>query len=117
MITLSDAILAKINNPIQLPVNNGEPILIFWISNPAVANGAIYTQFQNYVKDGTITSVYDGYNYSANLTMLKGMLATSNFMDNSMFQPGARINLFVKFGETSTETPIGLFCGTIDEVD
>lgn len=118
MITLSQDILNKINNPIQLPSTQGEPILIFQIYNPYIANGALFTNYQNYIKTGSISYNYDGYAYSTSLTMYKGMLATTQFLENSIFQPGSRIKIFVTFGENqNSTTPIGLFSGTIDEME
>lgn len=94
MINVSEALLAKINNPIQLPSNQGDPRLMVLFNT-----GGIYIDIGKYVKSGTISSSYDDYIYNTNLTIYKS--AVGGNIDNPTvpIRPGARVLVRVHFGD------------------
>lgn len=113
MINVSSAMLEKINSPIQLPYDQGDPHLGFLIHDNQ--GGQLYSDFGNYVKSGTISCTYDNFAYSLSLTLIRGSI---NVFGNRLFVPGARVNAFVTYGPYNElgET-IPMFSGTIDEVN
>lgn len=114
MINVSSTMLAKINSKMQLPYNQGDPHLYFLIHNNR--GGQLYSEFNEYIKSGTISCTYDNFAYSLNLTLIRGNI---NIHGNQLFVPGSRVNLSVGYGPDSefAEPPVPLFSGTIDEMD
>jgi hypothetical protein len=114
MINVSSTMLAKINSKMQLPYNQGDPHLYFLIHDNR--GGQLYSEFNEYIKSGTISCTYDNFAYSLNLTLIRGNI---NIYGNRLFVPGARVNVLVGYGPDSeyAEPPIPLFSGTIDEMD
>ena len=114
MIEVSSAALEKINNPLQLPSNEGDPRLILWVMNGH--GGTLYTQYADLIQSGTITSSYEEYSYNMSLTLLKGNL---DLVTNTLFVPGSKIALLVGFGTTTvgSDYTLPLFTGHIDEID
>lgn len=111
MITLSEAALAKVNNPMQLPSNQGDPYCVLWVQT--VDGGAVINKFSYYIKSGTITSKYDDYSYNMSLTLIK---ADETLDYNSHFVPGAKVSLIASFGyNVALGISIPLFNGTVDE--
>lgn len=111
MITVSPEILAKINNPIQLPSNQGDPYCILWVQK--TDGGIVYSKFSDYIKSGTVSSKYDDYSYNMSLTLIK---ADETLDYNSHFTPGAKIILWASFGRNVISgINIPLFSGHVDE--
>lgn len=111
MITVSQAALAKINNPMQLPSNQGDPYCVLWVQNGS--GGTVYSKFSNYIQSGTISSKYDDYSYNMSLTLIK---ADETLDYNSHFTPGAKITLWTSFGyNVISGINIPLFSGHVDE--
>lgn len=114
MITLSQETLEKINNPIQLPSNQGDPYCILWVQKEY--GGAVDARFSEYIKSGTVSSKYDDYSYTCSLILLKSDKVVDHRDYETCFSPGSRLMLFVAFGQTSqTGLHCDLFSGVIDE--
>ncbi len=111
MITLSQAVMDKINNPMQLPSNQGDPYCILWVQK--TDGGAVYSKFSDYIKSGTVSSKYDDYSYNMSLTLIKA----DEILDyNSHFTPGAKVTLWASFGyNVASGINIPLFSGHVDE--
>lgn len=113
MISVSADLLAKIESNMQLPYNQGDPHLYFLIYDNQ--GGQLYSEFNEYVKSGTISCTYDNFAYSLSFTLIKGSI---NIFGNRLFAPGARVNVLVGYGqETELSEKIPMFSGTIDEVN
>lgn len=115
MISLSDAVLGKINNPIQLPSNGGDPRIGFYITNGS-GSGSINWSYGDLIKNGTITSKLEDYAYNCSLTFMRGDIEISE-IDN-LWVPGSRVYVYVGFG--TNVLGLGAFCifgGHIDEVN
>lgn len=109
MINVSAAMLAKINNPMQLPSNQGDPYCSLWV----YSQGAVYSNFSDYIQSGTISSKYDDYSYNCSLTMIKGD-ETLDF--DSHFLPGTKIMITASFGYgVVSGANVPLFYGHVDE--
>jgi len=114
MINVSQAMLAKINNPIQLPSNQGDPRLTVLITH----NGVV-SSLGDYVKTGTISSSYDDYIYNTSLTFYKWGLSEYNDGPSAFsIYPGDRGLVRVRFGNpTAQDTDyIGIAFFIVDEV-
>lgn len=111
MITLSPEVLAKINNPMQLPSNQGDPYCILWVQNES--GGTVYSKFSDYIQSGSVSSKYDDYSYNMSLTLIK---ADETLDYDSHFTPGAKVTLWTSFGyNVISGISIPLFSGHVDE--
>lgn len=107
MIAVSQAVLNKINNPLQLPSNQGDPQLSVYLEADNVS-----VDVGQFVKSGTISSRYDDYIYNVSLTFLRAAAGQGiGGIENPdlPFYPGAKCNIFVKFGSGSGNIPIAFF--------
>lgn len=115
MITIPSEVLEKINNPIQLPSNQGDPRIGFAIIN-GNGTGEFNWTYSDYVKSGTISSKLEDYSYSCSLTFIRGDIDLDEI--GNLWVPGSKISVYVGYG---TNDPLGgainLFSGHIDEID
>lgn len=108
MISVSNETLAKINSKAQLPDTNSEPILIAILGNTGNER-----DISDYIESGSISSSFDDYIYSANLTTVKYLDLDRPTVN---FYPGEKLTLKVKFGANSEEE-IPLCVIYLDEIN
>lgn len=104
---ISQEVLEKIANPIQLPANNGDPHL------RVIALIGTQTDISNYIESGTISSKYDDYIY--NLTLNIYAAPYTQDPTNFPFKPGIKLMVYIYFGNDSSAS-IPLCVAYIDEV-
>lgn len=113
MINVSQAVLAKINNPIQLPSNQGDPQLSVYIST----TGIDLHDISAHVQSATVNSRYDDYSYNVNLTVNKAAVNGNLDIPSIPLYPGAKLGMMVKFGSSSgTSDYITIASVIIDEI-
>lgn len=120
MINVSSTMLEKINSKMQLPYNQGDPHIYFVIQ--ATNTGRVYTEFNEYIKSGTVSCTYDNFAYNLSLTLIKAPYndygTQVDIFYGTLFVPGARVQMMVGYGpEVENGETVPLFSGTIDEVN
>lgn len=106
---ISQEVLEKIANPIQLPANNGDPHL------RVIALIGTQVDISNYIESGTISSKYDDYIY--NLTLNIYAAPYTQDPTNFPFKPGVKLMVYIYFGNDGSITKsIPLCVAYIDEV-
>lgn len=107
MLDIPSDLVSKINNPLQLPSNQGDPRCILLVSGEFEA-----IDFSDSLKSGTVNSKYEDYAYSCNLTLIKG---NETLDHESHFRPGAKIIIRATYGNSQNYIP--LFYGFVDEIN
>lgn len=115
MQNVTQEILNKIKNPIQLPANSSTPIVVAGIHGPDPEEGQptpITYAIGNFIKNGILTVRYEDYSYNLSLTMLRAVKVA---LPDAPFMPESVITIAIAFGNTNNPVTI---CRTyIDEIN
>lgn len=113
MIDVSEGVLRKIKNPIQLPANDSNPVLNAGIYIPGAEQPTptVYP-FANYISTGSLSVRWEDYSYSLSLNVMK---AAKLSIPEEVFMPESCITISAGFGISNS--PITICRVYVDEVN